>query len=67
MMILAQLGGYSISQMVIALIIIISVVGILYVVARANGVEIPPWVVQIFWIVCVAACAIFAIRLLMSM
>jgi hypothetical protein len=67
MTVLAQLAGYSIAQMVIAIIIIISVVGILYVVAKANGIAIPGWVVQIFWIVVVAFCAIFAIRLLMSM
>ena len=65
--ILAQFGGYSVAQMVIGLIVIISVVGILYVVAQANGVEIPAWVVKIFWIVVVAFVAIFAIRLLMSM
>jgi hypothetical protein len=67
-MLLAQLGaGYSVTQWVIILIVIISVIGILYVVVRQSGVQIPGWVIQIFWIVALAIVAIFAVKLLMSM
>jgi hypothetical protein len=67
--VLAQLAGgsYSIVQMVVMAIVLISVVGIAYVVAQANGVAIPPWVVRIFWIVVIAVVAIFAVRLIMGM
>jgi hypothetical protein len=69
MNVIAQIGGasFSIMQWVILLIVVISVVGILYVVAQANGVAIPAWVVKIFWIVAVAVVAIFAIKILIGM
>ncbi len=67
-MILAQLvGGYSLIQMIIFIIILCGVIGILFVVLRQTGVNIPPWIVTIFWIVVVCFVAIFAIKLLMSM
>jgi hypothetical protein len=60
-------GGYSIVQWVIIAIVVISVIGILYVVAQANNISIPPWAVRIFWIVTVAIVSIFAIKLIMGM
>ncbi len=66
--ILAQfVGSYSIVQLVILAIVLIGVFGILFVVLRQSGVNIPPFIVTIFWIVVCCAVAIFAIRLLMSM
>ncbi len=67
-MILAQLaGGYSLIQVVIFIIILCGVFGVLFVVMKQTGVQIPPWIMTIFWIVVVCFVAIFAIRLLMSM
>lgn len=67
-MILAQLaGGYSLIQLVIFLIIICGVIGVLFVVMRQTGVQIPQWILTIVGIVVVCFVAIFAIRLLMSM
>jgi hypothetical protein len=54
-------------QWVVVIIVLISVLGILYVVAQANQVAIPGWAVKIFWIVVVAFVAIIAIKLLMGM
>jgi hypothetical protein len=66
--ILAQLaGGYSLIQMIIFIIILCGVIGILFVVMKQTGVQVPPWIVTIFWIVLVCFVAIFAIRLLLSM
>jgi hypothetical protein len=69
--ILAQGGrfmaGWGLVDIIIAIIIIAAAIGIMYVALRVFGVAIPPWVVQIFWIVVVAFVAIFAIRLLFSM
>ncbi len=67
-MILAQLaGGYSLIQVIIFIIILCGVFGVLFVVMRQTGIQIPPWLMTIFWIVVVCFVAIFAIRLLMSM
>ncbi len=67
-MILAQLaGGYSLIQIIIFFIVLCGVIGILIVVMRQTGVQIPPWIITIAWIVLVCFVAIFAIRLLMSM
>ena len=62
-----MIGAYTIPQLVIFAIIAISVIGILFVVAKANGVAIPGWVVQIGWIVLLAIVAIFGVKLVMSM
>lgn len=67
-MILAQLAsGYSLIQVVIFIIILCGVFGVLFVVMKQTGVQIPSWIMTIFWIVVVCFVAIFAIRLLMSM
>ena len=65
---IAQLAaGYSLVQLVILAIIICGVIGILFVVMRQTGVQIPQWILTIIGIVVVCFVAIFAIRLLMSM
>lgn len=67
-MILAQLAtGYSLVQLVIMFIVLCGVIGILIVVMRQTGVQVPGWVINIAWIVLVCFVAIFAIRLIMSM
>jgi hypothetical protein len=62
-----MLGGYSIIQVIIFLVIVIAIIGVLYVVMQATGVKLPPWVIQIGWIVLVAFVAILAIKLLWGM
>ena len=67
-MILAQVvGGYSIIQLLIIVIVIAACVGITMVVLRQAGITIPPFILTIAWIVLAAFVAIFAIRLVMSM
>jgi hypothetical protein len=67
-MILAQLAaGYSLIQVVIFLIIICGVLGVLFIVMRQTGVNIPQWVWAIAGIVVLCFVAILAIRLLASM
>lgn len=51
----------------IFLIIVCGVIGIAVVVIRQTGVTIPPWMIQILWIIVVVVFGIFAIRLLMSL
>lgn len=59
--------SWSIGEIAIAIIIVAAVVAIVYVALAKFGVAIPGWVVQVFWIVVVAAVCIFAIRLLLGM
>lgn len=49
------------------IIIIAACVGILYVALTVFKVQIPYWVVQIFWIVVVAAVALIAINFIASL
>lgn len=58
--------GHSFPEIVIAIIIIAAIVAIMYVALRKFGIEIPDWVLQIFWIVIVAIVAIVAIKFLLS-
>ena len=57
-------GG--IAGLAIAVIIVAAVVAIVFVACRQMGVEIPGWVVQVFWILVVAVVCIAAIRLLLT-
>ena len=65
--ILAQIvAGYSIPQFMIILIVACAVIGIAMIAIRQTGIQIPPWVIQILWIVLVAIVAVVAIRFLVS-
>ena len=67
-MVLAQIvAGYSLGQLAIAVVIIAAVVALVYVALRQFGIQIPPWVVQVFWILVVAIVVIAAIRFVLSM
>lgn len=57
----------NIANLVIIAIVIAAVIGIGMIAIRAAGLQIPPWVIQIFWIVVVVVVAIFAIKLVMGM
>lgn len=59
--------GLTFGELLVAVVIVAACVGIVYVALRQFGVGVPPWVVQIFWIVVVAVVAIFAIRLVLSL
>ena len=63
----ALIGGYSIVQVVIAIIVIAAVVGIMYVALQQFGVAIPPFVVKVFWILVCAVVCILAIKFLASL
>ncbi len=66
--ILAQgAAGFSIVHWIIVIIVIAAVIGIMFVVLRQMGVDIPPFIVTIFWIVVAAVVGIVAIKFLLSM
>lgn len=60
-------AGYSLTQLMVGLVILVAAVGILYVVVQKAGVKVPEWLVTIFGILAVAVVAVFALRLLMSL
>lgn len=62
-----MLIGWSIGEVVIAIIIIAAICGILWVALRQFGVAIPQFVIQIFWILVCAVLCILAVRFLMSL
>lgn len=61
------MGGYTIGQMLIGVVIVAACVALVYVAMRQFGVAIPPWVVQVFWILVVAVVVIFAIRFVLTL
>lgn len=67
MLLLAQLGGYSLVHFIVMFIIIAAVIGVLFVVLRWMGVEIPPPIITIFWILVAACVGIVAIKFLLSL
>lgn len=57
----------SILYYLIIVVVIAAVIGIVLVALRQFGVSIPPWFVQIAWIVAVAVVAIIAIKIVMGL
>jgi hypothetical protein len=71
-MLLAQVAGgvgagWTLGSILIAIIVLAACVGIVFVAVHAFGLNIPPWVIQIFWICVVAFVAIIAIRFVLSL
>lgn len=58
---------YSLVEIIVGIIVLAAVIAILLVALKAFGITIPPWVVQIFWIVVVAVVAIVAIRFILTL
>lgn len=67
-MILAQ-GAIpsSIVSWIIIAMVIAGIVGIAIIVARAAGISIPPWVIQIFWICLAVVVGVVAIKFLIGL
>jgi hypothetical protein len=51
----------------VILLIVAGVVGIVYVIARAVGVEIPGWLIQCGWIVVAVCVGVVAIKLIIGL
>jgi hypothetical protein len=70
MMVLAQRLSYpsaGIGQWAIWAVAVLAVLAIVYVAARAFGVAIPGWLIQVLWIVLAAVVCILAIRFVLSL
>ena len=64
---LAVAGAWSVGQIAVTVIVVAAIIAVVFVITKAMGVPIPPWVVTVFWICLAAFVAIFAIRFLLSM
>jgi hypothetical protein len=62
--ILAQLaGGYTFTQIAIAIVVIAIVCGIVLIVLRVSGINLPQWVWAILGLIALGIVAIFGIRM----
>lgn len=57
----------GIAGFAIWVIIVAAVVAVVFIGCRAMGVTIPPWIIQLMWILVAAALCIWAIKFLMSL
>lgn len=67
MLTLAVVVPGGIAGMAIWVIIVAAVVAVALIACRAMGVPIPPWVVQVFWVLIIAVVCVFAIKFLMTL
>lgn len=62
-----MVGGYSLVQLAIIIVVLAAVIALVFVALRQFGIAIPPWVVQIFWIIVVAFVVILGIKMIAGM
>ncbi len=62
-----ELGGYSLIQLAIAIVVIIGVCAIVWVVVKYSGVPIPQWFMTILGILALVIVAIVAIKIIASL
>jgi hypothetical protein len=63
----AAVGGYSLVQFAVLIIVIAAIVGIVWVILNQMGVAIPGFIVQIAWIILAAFVGILALYFLVSL
>lgn len=67
MLAVALLGGYSLVQIAVAIVIIAAICALVTIAMRQFGVAIPPWVIQVFWVVVITVVIILAIKMVGSL
>ena len=58
---------WSLGDILVAIIVIAACIAIVVIAVHKFGIVIPPWAVQMFWVVVVAVAASIAIRILLSL
>jgi hypothetical protein len=61
------LGGYSILQLCVFIIVIAAAIAIVFIIMRQMGVAIPPFIVQIMWVLLAVFVGVFALYFLFNM
>lgn len=67
MLLAASLASLTVIQWAILVIVVAGVIGIVMVVLKQIGVQIPPFIVTILWIILAVVVGIAAIKLIWSM
>ncbi len=68
MMFLAQIvGGYSLIQIALFVVVIAGIIGIVFVVTKQVGVQIPPFIITVLWIILAVVIGCVAIKFLASL
>ncbi len=60
-------SSWGIGEFVIAIIIVAAIIAVLFIALRQFGITIPPWVIQVFWVLVAAVVCILAVRFLLSL
>lgn len=61
------LQSWSIGQIAIAVVILAGLIAIVFIGLRAMGIQPPPWVLQIGWVLIIVFVVVLAIKILLSM
>lgn len=66
-MLLAQIAGYSIVHIALAIIVIAGIIGIVFVVTRQMGITIPPFIVNVLWIILAVVIGVVAVKFIATL
>lgn len=61
------IGTWGFADYAVALVILAGIVAAVAIGVKALGLQVPTWVVQLFWVVVIVFCVVAVIRLLASM
>lgn len=65
---LAQVvGGYSLFQLAIFIVVVAGLVAVVVIILKQLGVTVPAWLQAILWVILVVIVGIFAIKVIASM
>jgi hypothetical protein len=59
--------GWSLTSVLVAVVVVAAAVVITVIGLKAMGVDVPQWAVQIFWVVVIVVVVILAIKLIASL
>ncbi len=58
----AGFGGYSFVQIAITIVVVLAVVALVVIFCRQTGLTIPPFLINVLWVVLAAVVVIVAIK-----
>ena len=62
-----NMGAWSFGEIVIAIIVVTAIIAILFVAMKQFQIQIPQFVITVFWILVAAFVCILAVRFLLAM
>lgn len=67
LLLLAQIGAWGLAQWAIAIIVLAGIIAIVIVVTKQMGVQIPPFIVHVLWIILAVIIGVVAVKFLLTM